>query len=148
MKDAKGHGSNKRGETAAHQAGVSNVGTLNGVPLTQQALERLDTDTLDRAAFGYTNGQQVTVDPKDVRIQYHDDLVNPQDKFAKGGMSWAKSVDLSEPVKFDVLQDGHLYIADGHHRWFAASKTGRKITGEVEVKAKPIKAILERGVKR
>ena len=85
MKDAKGHGSNPRG--AAHQAGVNQVGTIQGIPLTQQALERLDIDTLDKAAFGYKSGDQVTVSPNDVHIQYPGDLENPQDKFAKGGMA-------------------------------------------------------------
>jgi uncharacterized protein (DUF1015 family) len=38
-----------------------------------------------------------------------------------------------------------MYIADGHHRWFAAAKTGRMLTGKIAVKAKPIPVIIKRG---
>lgn len=110
--------------------------------LTRAELEKLDIDTLDKMAFGHVSGDIVTVNPRDIKVQYRDDLVNPQDKFDKGGMAWARSVNLSEPVKVEIKTDGKMYLADGHHRWFAAIKTGQKIKAEIEIKGKPIEAIL------
>lgn len=119
-----------------------------GRPLTQESLEQLDIDTLDQMAFGHKSGDIVTLKPSEINIQYDGDLANPHDKFKAGGMDWARSVDLSEPVDVEIKQDGKFYLGDGHHRWFAAGKTGRTLQAKIEVKAKPIKALLENGIKK
>ena len=112
--------------------------------LTREQLERMDIDILDKAAFGYKQGEKVTLNPKDVTIKYKDDLINPQAKFDKKGMEWVNSVDFSEPVEFGIGKDGKVHIEDGHHRWFAANKLGKPLTGEItKIEGKPIEKILE-----
>lgn len=119
------------------------VGSMN--PLTRDMLERMEPEQLDRMAFGHARGDIVTLDPKEINIKYKDDLVNPEDKFAKGGMAWARSVDLSEPVKVHIGEGGKFHLEDGHHRWFAAQKTGRPLTAEIDdVKANAINEILKK----
>ena len=113
-----------------------------GGPYTRAQLERMDLDELDMMAYGHKSGDIVRLDPSEINIQYPGDLANPEDKFAKGGMEWARSVDLSKPVEVEIHQDGKYYLADGHHRWFAAQKTGRSLTAQIEMKAKPIEKIL------
>lgn len=108
-------------------------------------LERMDIDQLDRMAYGHAEGDVVKLNPKDIKIKYPDDLVNPQDKFDKQGMKWVKSVDQTEPVKVSIDQDGKFNLEDGHHRWFAANKLGQLVTAEVEkVTGKPIETLLAR----
>lgn len=118
---------------------------------TREALEKMDINDLDRMAFGYVDGQKMTVAPKDLKIKYADDLENPQYKFDKGdaqgrkGMDWARSVDFSEPVQLSVGRDGKLYLEDGHHRYFAAQKLGKKLPAEIsKIEGKPIEEILKR----
>ena len=111
---------------------------------TRDALERLDIDVLDKMAFGVVGGEIITLSPSDIVIQYECDLGNPQHKFKQGGMAWAHSVDLSTPVEVSVDNNGAFLLEDGHHRWFAAGKTQRKLTAEVQIKGKPIERILQK----
>lgn len=109
---------------------------------TRSELERMDIDELDRMAFGVEGGQKVDLDPSEIHIRYHDDLDNPRALFDAKEMAWANSVDLSEPVEVSVDDQGDFYLEDGHHRWFAAGKTGRRLKATVEIKGKPIEKIL------
>lgn len=113
-------------------------------PYTREELEQMDINELDRMAFGVVDGEDVTIQPQQVRILYPGDLENPQALFDKGGMAWARSVDLSEPVLLSVDDDGAFGLEDGHHRWFAAQKTGQDLIGTVTIKGNPIKRILAR----
>lgn len=109
---------------------------------TQEELEHMDIDALDRLAFGVAGGEQVTLNPSQIRIKYECDLGNPKHKFAQGGMAWARSVDLSEPIEVSVAEDGGYDLEDGHHRWFAAGKTGRTLTATMEIKGNPVRRVL------
>lgn len=110
---------------------------------TQRELEEMDTDALDRLAFGVADGDVIELSPDQIVIQYEGDLENPQHAFdTQGGMKWARSVDLSEPVEVEVHDDGKYHLADGHHRWFAAGKTKRKLQAEVKIKGNPVKKVL------
>ena len=109
---------------------------------TRSELEHMDIDELDRMAFGVVGGQQIDLSPVDIHIRYHCDLENPQALFDAQGMAWAQSVDLSEPIEVSVDDQGDFYLEDGHHRWFAAGKTGRRLKATVEIKGKPIEKIL------
>ncbi len=112
---------------------------------TRPQLERMHADDLDRMAYGHAYGDTITAHPSRFGIKYTGDLENPQDKFDKGGMDWARSVDFSKPVDLGIGRHGKLHIEDGHHRWFAAKKLGRKLTGTiVKSDAKPIEDILQR----
>jgi hypothetical protein len=110
---------------------------------THDELLEMDIETLDMMAFGYTSGQVVVVNPKDITIIYTD-LENPEYRYQREGDHWLKSVSLEEPVEVSIREDGKLSLEDGHHRWFAASKRGLMLKAIVEVKANPIKAILAR----
>jgi len=110
---------------------------------TREQLEQMDTDDLDRLAFGVAYGDRLTISPDKLHIKYPGDLENPEERWRLGGMAWAKSVKLTEPVEISVGEDGLLYLENGHHRWFAAKKTGRKLKAEVvSVDGKPIEKIL------
>lgn len=111
---------------------------------TREELELMDIEELDRMAFGVVDGEDVTIQPSQVRILYPCDLENPQALFDKGGMAWARSVDLSEPVLLSVDDEGAFGLEDGHHRWFAAEKTGRDLVGTVTIKGNPVRRILAR----
>lgn len=109
---------------------------------TRSELEAMEIDVLDHMAFGVIGGQQVVLLPSQIKIRYHDDLINPQAKFNAQGMEWAQSVDLSTPIEVSVDDAGDFYLEDGHHRWFSAGKTGRSLTATLEIKGKPIEKIL------
>lgn len=42
------------------------------------------------------------------------------ERSGKTPLEWAKSVDLSEPVKATIFSDGEIKLSDGHHRTLAA----------------------------
>lgn len=114
-----------------------------GGKYTESQLQQMDTDVLDRMAWGVVNGDVVDVSPASLNVQYTGDMENPEAKFAKDGMKWVKSVDLSEPIKVSIRDDGKLYIEDGHHRYFAATKLGKSLKAEIEVKGNPVAKILK-----
>jgi hypothetical protein len=118
------------------------VTTSSPTRYTQEELERLDIDVLDRLAFGVTGGELVTLRPDQIRIKYACDLANPEAKLARGGLAWARSVDLSEPVEVSVAEDGGFDLEDGHHRWMAAGQTHRPLTAVIEIKGNPIRRLL------
>jgi hypothetical protein len=109
---------------------------------TRDDLEQMEIDALDFMAFGVTGGQVVSLSPAQINIRYGCDLENPEAMFKKKGMSWAQSVDLSEPVDVSVDDKGDFYLEDGHHRWFAAGKTARQLSAKLEIKGRPIEKIL------
>ena len=111
---------------------------------TQSELEHMDIDELDRLAFGVAGGDQLELDPSQIRIKYPDDLINPQHRLKTEGMAWARSVDLSEPVDISVNEAGEFELEDGHHRWTAAGLTGRKLQAIIEIKGNPVRRILTR----
>jgi hypothetical protein len=111
-------------------------------PYTREALERVDIAVLDRLAFGVNDGDLITVRPDQVRIRYPCDLENPEARFAKDGMAWARSVDLSEPIDLSVAEDGGYDLEDGHHRWFAATRTHRPLTAVLRIKGNPVRRLL------
>jgi hypothetical protein len=95
-------------------------------------------------AFGVACGDVVTLSPNDIHIKYPGDLENPEHKFRKLGMTWVRSVDLSEPVKVCINDKGWYELEDGHHRWYAARKLGVTLRAEVDIKANSINFILSR----
>ncbi len=136
-------GDNQTADGAAFRAAYDERTLFQSAPVayTREQLEMMDTDDLDRMAFGHAGGDVIELAPSEISLQY-DDVENAEYKFEQGGMAWAKSVDLSEPVDVEIHDDGKFYLADGHHRWFAAGKTGRKLQAKIDVKANPINEIL------
>jgi ParB-like chromosome segregation protein Spo0J len=110
---------------------------------TLDELEGMEIDELDQLAFGVQDDSIIELDPDQINIQYTD-LENPEALYKKYGMKWVRSVDFSEPVDVSVKEDGKFYLEDGHHRYFAAKKLGRKLMCKIEVKGSPVRAILKR----
>ncbi len=108
---------------------------------TREELERMDIDDLDRMAFGVIDDQIITLSPDQIHLKY-DDIENAEYKYKLGGMKWVRSVSFAEPVEVSVNNDGRFELEDGHHRYFAAKKLGRKLKCKIEVKGKPIERIL------
>lgn len=106
-------------------------------------LERMPSEHLDKKAWGHKDGAVRTMHPDDIHVQYHGDVENPEHQFKTHGMKWAHSVKLHKPIDVHLKDDGKHYIADGHHRWFAAKKTNRSLKARVHIKANSINKILK-----
>ncbi|MHD0644772.1 hypothetical protein ACYPKM_04005 [Pseudomonas aeruginosa] len=126
--------------------------SLNSSPVvnklyTEEELMAMDTDDLDVLAYGYKQGDVVELDVSQINIIYSD-LINPEWKFKEGGMKWVRSVSFEELAEFSINKNGGFDLEDGHHRYFAAGKLGRKLRGVIEkVKGNPVVFILERQAK-
>lgn len=110
--------------------------------LTGDEMEAMDIDVLDMLAYGVKGDDIVELLPDDIHIKYTD-LENPEYRFEKEGMAWVNSVSFETPVDVSVAQNGTPELEDGHHRWFAAKKLGRKLKAKIEIKGNPILRILE-----
>lgn len=114
---------------------------------TEQELEKMiengKGDELDKLAFGHNDGEITNIKIDDINLIY-DDIENAEYKFEKGGMNWVKSVKFDEPIQVSIDENGKINLEDGHHRYFAAKKLGKKeINAEIELKGNPIRKILK-----
>jgi len=116
---------------------------------SRSELEGMDTDELDRAAWGHASGDRLNIHPNNIKIKYPGDLDNPREKFRSGGMNWVKSVNFKEPIQLSIDKEGKYNLEDGHHRYFAASKLNRHIPAEIsKIDGNPVSEILRRqGIK-
>ena len=62
--------------------------------------------------------------------------ISSQKASGKSEEEWAKSVDLSEPIKATIYSDGEIKIQDGHHRYLA----GKILNEPLNVELKSINA--------
>lgn len=115
---------------------------------TEEQLQAMDIADLDRLAWGYASGDLVEIKATQIKIKYPGDMEFAQATFDDGGMPWVRSVDLSEPVDVSINAEGVLELEDGHHRYLAALKLGKKLICNIECKGRPISFILERQAKR
>lgn len=114
---------------------------------TEDELMAMDTDDLDVLAYGYKTGDCIELPLSKINLIYTD-LENAEYKFKLGGMAWVNSVSFEDPVEFSINKNGGFDLEDGHHRYFAAGKLGRKLRGVIEkVKGNPVVFILERQAK-
>lgn len=117
-------------------------------------LQALDTDTLDRAAFGFGTGDLIEVRMEDVGIQYDGDLSNARSDIQRTPDKWLGAIDL--PIEFEVVDchPGPVYarrkgncivVEDGHHRYLMRLKLGRKtVMGRVvDIRSNPALTIME-----
>ena len=125
---------------------------LSVLPLHE--LQALDTDVLDRAAFGVATGDLIEVAMGDVAIQYDGDLSTARDDIRHAPEKWRGAIDL--PIEFEVVEcyPGEIWerkrgsclaIEDGHHRYLMRLKLGRAtIRGRVvAIRDNPVTAIHE-----
>lgn len=112
--------------------------------MTREELEALDIEALDKLAFGVNSGNVIDLLPNQINILYEGDLENPEALFERGGMTWANSVDLSEPIEVSIDTAGRYNLEDGHHRWLAAQERDVGLKALIEIKGNPIERILEK----
>jgi|694.fasta_scaffold05242_3 hypothetical protein len=58
--------------------------------------------------------------------------ISSQKASGKSEEEWAKSVDLSEPIKATIYSDGEIKIQDGHHRYLAAKILNEPLNVELK----------------
>ena len=106
-----------------------------------------DIDILDRAAFGFSEDDVKTINPRDLKVRWFNDLENVKHEIKHSGLGeaeWAKQVDLSEPIDVDYWEDHKLnfkrgfYIQDGHHRYTAALILSKPLNVNLQIKVNPI----------
>ena len=103
----------------------------------------ISTEVLDRAAFGFSEGDVKTIDPNRLSIKWKDDYVNVMWQVERSGLSyvqWSKQIDLSEPIDVSY-EDGKFFVEDGHHRYVAAKTLNIKLNCNLEIKVNPIKIL-------
>jgi len=106
-----------------------------------------DIDILDRAAFGFSEDDVKTINPRDLKVRWFNDLENVKHEIKHSGLGeaeWAKQVDLSEPIDVDYWEDHKLnfkrgfYIQDGHHRYTAALILSKPLNVNLQIKVNPM----------
>jgi hypothetical protein len=103
----------------------------------------LPTKMLDRLAFGFSEEDMKTIDPKDLNIKWKDDMVNVKWEQKQSGLSkkqWAEKINLSEPIDV-IFEKNKFYIDDGHHRSYAALILNKPLNINLTIKTNPITKI-------
>jgi hypothetical protein len=103
----------------------------------------LPTKMLDRLAFGFSEEEMKTIDPKDLNIKWKDDMLNVKWEQKQSGLSkkqWAEKINLSEPIDV-IFEKNKFYIDDGHHRSYAALILNKPLNINLTIKTNPITKI-------
>lgn len=101
-------------------------------------------ELLDKVAFGFSDEDIKTIDPRKLNIKWKDDLDNVLWEVKKSGLTpkkWSEKVDLSEPIDVSY-SNGKFWIEDGHHRYYEAKTLGKLLNANVEITDKPIAKIM------
>jgi len=100
-------------------------------------------ETLDRAAYGFSDEDIKTLLPNQLKIKWRDDMDNviwEQNKSGLSKVAWANKIDLSEPIDV-VYEKNNFYIDDGHHRFYAAKILNKPLNVRLIIKQNPITTI-------
>ena len=111
----------------------------------------ISNEALDRAAFGFTEEDIKTLNPKQLNVKWDADLENVEfqvNQFAmkhkvsldKAKLLWAKKVNLNEPIDV-IYEKDKFYIDDGHHRYYAAKILGKSLNVNLEIHQNPIEKL-------
>jgi hypothetical protein len=122
------------------------------LPLIKEA-EKIDnpvnfmvsTEGLDKAAFGFSDGDILKLNPEKLNIKYPGDMDNVFYQIAHSGLSpekWAKTVSLKTPIQVS-FENGVFNIEDGHHRYYAAKLLGKPLFAEVNIKDNPLSVLTD-----
>ena len=125
--------------------GKADVNPWNYSPTSKEWSE-FSIDDIDRAAFGFAEGDIKKLNPNELEIKWVDDLdqVNHEIKTSgKSPQQWAEGIDLSEPIEV-IVEDGVFKIDDGHHRYMAAKILNKELPVDVAIKDQPFKALAEK----
>lgn len=110
----------------------------------------LSIETLDRAAFGFSDNDIKTLMPDQLKIKWKDDLENVKHEIKQKRLTdleYAKSVDLSKPIDVSYWEDidgGYergFYIEDGHHRYYAAKILNKPLNVNLSIEINPIREL-------
>jgi len=108
----------------------------------------ISIETLDRLAHGFSVDDIKTLNPKNLKIKWVDDLENVKWEITQSGLTpkqWANKIDLTEPIDVSYWEDSKhkkgFYIEDGHHRYLAAKILNKQLNVNLEIKLNPIKVI-------
>ncbi len=103
----------------------------------------LSNETLDRAAWGFTDEDITTLMPSQLHIKWKEDWKNVRWEQQQSGLSpiaWSKRIDLSEPIDV-VYENDKFFIDDGHHRFFAAKVLKKPLNVSLTIKQNPIEKL-------
>ena len=107
-------------------------------------------EAVDRVAFGFAEEDVKTLNPDQLtNIKWSQDYLNVIEEQKRSGLSpkdWAQTIDLSEPIDV-VYEEGHFWIDDGHHRYYAALILDKPLNVSVTIKDKPHKVIVEKALR-
>lgn len=150
-KEAEGVPSNSNEGNSALRAVESTAKALEGLgkkefdKFINNDWAKLDTDVVDKIAFGFSSNEIKTLKPEQLSIKWKEDLDNVKFEQQKSGLSktdWARKINLSEPI--DVSFDGKKFnIEDGHHRYYAAKILGKELPVNLEIKANPTLEVIK-----
>jgi hypothetical protein len=110
----------------------------------------ISSETLDRAAYGFSESDITTLMPDQLNIKWFEDLENVKWEIKHKRLTpraYALKVDLSEPIEvsyWEDLEEGFkrgFYIEDGHHRYYAAKILGKPLNVELDIKTNPFKVL-------
>ena len=108
--------------------------------LSDADLERLPTDVLDRAAFGFSSEDVFLVPLSELHVIYQTDLENAESDVQT--VAQARKVLRNAPPIDVALRGGRFEIEDGHHRYVAARILRHpSILARVTIKDNPILAL-------
>jgi len=114
----------------------------NRTAQTEEELQKLPIDVLDRMAFGVVEGVQ-ELPVGDIKIKYADDYNNAVAEIEEGLWEGNESA-LEEPVEVS-LERGIYWLEDGHHRYVMARGLGRDtILADLSIKDNPVRALMRR----
>lgn len=106
-------------------------------------------EDLDFHAFGFRNGDVITLSPDQIQLQPHlNDIENVEYAIKHSRLTpvqWARTVSLREPIDV-ILKDGQFWVEDGHHRWMAAKLLRKKLKCRVDIKDNPVLALRKKGI--
>jgi hypothetical protein len=100
----------------------------------------IPTELLDRLAFGFSENDIKTIEPKKLKIKWKIDLENVKWEVKKSGLTpklWSLKINLSEPIDVSY-ENGNFYIEDGHHRYYAAKTLNKLLNVNLEINSNPI----------
>jgi len=137
---------------AAAMTGLKSVGGKklkpHQVSPNSKEWSELGIDEIDRAAFGFAEGDIKSLPADEIQLKWVEDMENVEHQIAISGKSreeWAQSVDRSTPIDV-IYEDGAFKIDDGHHRYTAAKILGEDVPVSLTIKDKPHVALVDRAL--
>ena len=114
----------------------------NHTAATQEELEKLPIDLLDRLAFGISEGTH-RLPLAAINIKYEDDYKNAVQEIEEGWWVPEEGAD-EEPVDV-ALERGVYWLEDGHHRYVNAELSGQEdILANLVIKDNPVRVLMQK----